>query len=595
VDALERGVPSPLASNDNPEVKPLRLVVDDLHRLSSLVRVLPSDSAGPDTNDVHQLPTQNRSSPGGQGATFDFKDVLPARIGKFEIRRALGVGGQGSAFVAFDPDLQRHVVIKLYHQARDARKQEQLLKEGRALARVRSPNVAQCFGADRHDGVPYLVVEYIPGCNLDRLHRSKPLDTAAALELIGKVADGLAAVHACGLLHRDLKPSNIMVGDDGVPRLVDFGLATHLASEDLNIASGTLAYMAPEQARGEAERIDPRSDIFGLGAVLYALLTGRPPHQAADAMSLWAAASAGNIVPPIERKPNLPRDVSDLCMRCLAKDPTQRFASAVDLKKAIDRASPQRWHGLDFVFRLGSRRFRFAIGTAAALLLIAPLTWLTIKSSLDRSPLSVAELSKKRTAAWSDEASQKVIASMKPAAPAAVHPDGRLLRGDFALKLEFIGGTRGSQGETVLTEGDEISIRVEADRDCFVGVWSVEPDSVVQLLPNDAESDHSLRAGQPRVIPGEPDVPDQERKLIRVTSSKGGEYLHAVASTQPLAPAEGERLGPYVVITKPADRTRWQERLRGLVLETARPRDERPLAVSEAIIPYQVRPRSGGD
>src|SRR5205807_7586415 len=108
--------------------------------------------------------------------------------------------------------------------ALNAREQETVLKEGQALARVRSPYVAQCFSAERHEGAPYLVVEYIPGKNLSQLLRDKPLGLSQAVELTRQLAEGLAAVHACGMLHRDIKPSNILVGDDGKPRLVDFGL-----------------------------------------------------------------------------------------------------------------------------------------------------------------------------------------------------------------------------------------------------------------------------------------------------------------------------------------------------------------------------------
>src|SRR5205807_4913043 len=129
---------------------------------------------------------------------------------------------------------------------------------------------------ERHGDVPYLVIEYIPGQSLAEFHRSRPLSTERALDLTARVAEGLGAVHACGLLHRDLKPANILVGHDGLPRLVDFGLVKPLAGEDLHGVSGTLAYMAPEQARGEVERIDPRSALFGLGAVLFELLTGQP-------------------------------------------------------------------------------------------------------------------------------------------------------------------------------------------------------------------------------------------------------------------------------------------------------------------------------
>jgi hypothetical protein len=192
--------------------------------------------------------------------------------------------------------------------------------------------------------VPALVIEYIPGRNLREQQKVRPLDIAQSLELTKQLAEGLAAVHACGLLHRDLKPDNVLIGDDGRPRLVDFGLAATLASAELTSISGTLPYMAPEQARGQAERIDARTDVYGLGAVLYELLTGRPPHQGATPEELWQAARAGDVVPPRQLNRRVPRAVNDLCLRCLAKDPTQRFASAAELAGAVRRLQ-QWWRG----------------------------------------------------------------------------------------------------------------------------------------------------------------------------------------------------------------------------------------------------------
>jgi serine/threonine-protein kinase len=226
-----------------------------------------------------------------------------------------------------------------------------MLREGQTLARVRSPYVEACRGVERQDGVPALVVEYVPGRDLTARQGARPLGLDEALGLTEQLAEGLAAVHACGLLHRDLKPANVLIGDDGRPRLVDFGLAVPVGSTDLAGVSGTLAYMAPEQARGEAERIDPRTDVFGLGAVLYELLTGRPPHQADTQEGLWRAACAGDVVPPRQLNPRLPRAVSDLCRRCLARDPTQRFASAAELATAVRRL--RRWRRLRWPLAAG--------------------------------------------------------------------------------------------------------------------------------------------------------------------------------------------------------------------------------------------------
>src|SRR5439155_25215660 len=134
-----------------------------------------------------------------------WRGVSPAicQIGKYRVAEVLGSGGQAVTYKAWDPDLKRHVVIKLYHTAFSGKLQEAVLREGQALARVRSPYVARCHHVERHGDVPYLVIEYIPGQSLAELHHDRPLSTKRALDLTARVAEGLAEVHACGLLHRD--------------------------------------------------------------------------------------------------------------------------------------------------------------------------------------------------------------------------------------------------------------------------------------------------------------------------------------------------------------------------------------------------------
>jgi serine/threonine protein kinase len=305
------------------------------------------------------------------GATIDAEDAPntpPAFFGKYRVVRPLGEGGQASTLLAWDPDLHCHVVLKLYHNNWNAAEQDNVLSEGRALARVRSPYVARCYGVEHQGDVPALVVEYVPGRSLRQEQRARPLDHRQALELTGQLAEGLAAVHVCGLLHRDLKPDNVLVGDDGRPRLVDFGLAAALASADLANVSGTLSYMAPEQARGEAERIDARTDVYGLGAVLYELLTGRPPHRGTSREELWRAACAGDVVPTRQLNRRVPRAVNELCLRCLAKDPSQRFSSAADLAGAVRRLQRQR-------------RWRLPLAATAATLVLLGLASIPLAKS----------------------------------------------------------------------------------------------------------------------------------------------------------------------------------------------------------------------
>jgi hypothetical protein len=475
-------------------------------------------------------------------------DPTPASFGKFQVIRSLGRGGQAATLLAFDPDLKRHVVLKLYHSARTPEDQKLVLREGQALARLRSPYVAQCYSAERLDGVAYLVVEYVPGQNLAQRLLSGRLSVSQALELVRQLAEGLAAVHACGLLHRDLKPDNIILADDGRPRLVDFGLAVALGSDALANVSGTFAYMAPEQARGQAERIDQRTDLFGLGAVLYKLLTGRPPYQAKERLLLWQAAAAGEIVPVGKRSPRLPRQVQELCMRCLAPDPSERLASAAELAAAV--------RGLEH------RRRRLLFAKAVFLLLAVVLGagyalwrgWHT-EPPVPRGPPDV----------WPETAELKR------------HPEGRALRKDFALKVEPLGGVLDPEGGVqVLKVGQLVKFRVESAQDCFVGLWDVTESTVIQLFPNDAEPDRRLRAGQPRLLP--------EEKAIRAKKPSGVEYLHVVASTHPLRLLAGQFRGGFEVFAEPGEKARMLAALRDMEVV------DKGDAMTEVILRFEVRP-----
>ncbi len=260
----------------------------------------------------------------------------PEQIGKYEVSLLLGSGGQAQTWLSFDPDLQRHVVIKLYHNLTCDADREAVLREGRALARVRSPYVAQCYGVEwLDDSEPYLLIEYIAGRPVDEVAGDRAMPAEEAIALIAQIGEGLAAVHACGLLHGDVTPANVLIGDDGVPRLVDFGLAESPGTGQAGRIQGTPQFMSPEQARGETDRVGVRSDVFGLGAVLYWLLTGRAPFEAGDLSTAWERARAGEVTPVRELAPETPAWIADLCMRCLAAHPQDRYGSVVELLQVI--------------------------------------------------------------------------------------------------------------------------------------------------------------------------------------------------------------------------------------------------------------------
>jgi hypothetical protein len=473
LEALRQGLPSSLATEADPELNRLGPVVERLHQLARRldapstidVSMAGENSTLPPLPESLDLPVALPSAMGGTPPPSTLP-VAAQFVGKFRVVRPLGQGGQASTLLAFDPDLKRHVVLKLYHSARTPQEQETVLREGQALARVRSPYVAQCYSAERQDGVPYLVVEYVPGQNLAQRLRTGGLPPAQILTLTRQLAEGLAAVHACGLLHRDVKPGNVLIGDDGLPRLVDFGLAVHVSSDSMSGVSGTLAYMAPEQARGEAERIDARTDLFGLGAVLYELLTGRPPYQATDRLQLLKLARAGEVVPPRKVRPKVPPALDDLCMRCLAREPSDRFRSAQQLADAVARLQRPR------------RRWPGVAAAAAVLLAGIGLFWGLTRGGGEPPPDPVQ-------AGGPGAIPPTPVVKPEPEKPAVppppaprYHPSSkRLLKNDFALRVEVSTNDPERSWVTIphghvhkIMQGGYVRFRVTAPHNCFVGI-----------------------------------------------------------------------------------------------------------------------------
>jgi hypothetical protein len=544
---------------------------------------------------------------GAYGGPPPARGEVPQQIGKYVILRPLGGGGQATAYLGFDPDLARQVVLKVYHAAVTPAEQEMVLKEGQALARVRSGYVAQCYCAERYEGGPYLVMEYIPGKSLAELQHERPLDLDRSLELSGQVAEGLAAVHDCGLLHRDIKPSNVIVGEDGVPRLVDFGLAEPLASAALARVSGTIPYMAPEQARGDRDRVDARTDLFALGAVLYELLTGRPPYQGETRQDLLRQACAGDVVPPRQLNSKVPAAVNAVCLRCLAKAPDDRFPSAAELAKAVRRC---RRRGLDLAFRLGRFRFRLAIGAAVVLLVLTPLA-LQVGRHSPPADLAAVKL-ERRSEPEAGPAPAPPAAGVERdgprAAPMAMRPltmnqkkveahhpvNGRPLRQDFALRVQAAHGTLDGDGPLVLKQGEELALSVTSERAAYLGVWFARQDgSVLQLLPNDRAAEARLLPNQPRFVPGPAEGPAGAAETVTAgPPSAGKEFVQLRAATVPFdvpkpTPAPGPRRR-FALFDAPDD----QKAVRTFLLqpfEVKGTQGEGQPLVSEVVVPVQVR------
>lgn len=321
------------------------------------------------------LPLPTDGLPGGS---------LPTLSG-LEILGKLGEGGMGAVYLARQRSLNRLVAVKRIAGGVFAGPEgvAQIRREALALGALHSPNVVQIFDVVEQQGEPCLLMEYVQGGNLLEYSRRRSLGFREAALIVETLARAMHQAHLQGIVHLDLKPENVLLGADGVPKIADFGVAKQLdqqaAGQTGRIVMGTLEYMSPEQALAQGRGIGPAADVYGLGAILYRLLSGRPPFVRPPQLEgLALLQCAAQSEPPTLRGQHaaVPRDLQTICMKCLRKEPGQRYASAEaladDLGCYLDnrpiQARPIGW--LARGWKLARRHPGKVLGAAAALALV---------------------------------------------------------------------------------------------------------------------------------------------------------------------------------------------------------------------------------
>jgi len=273
----------------------------------------------------------------------------PQRLAHYEIIRKIGSGGMGDVFLARDTRLDRQVALKILPSefAADADRLARFMREARAVAALSHPNIVTLHSEEEADGVHFITMELVRGCTLADLIRPDGLAFPRFFDIAICLADALSAAHHQGITHRDLKPSNVMVADDGRVKVLDFGLAkaqpasweraAALETQSATCAGhvvGTPAYMSPEQADGKS--VDHRTDIFSMGIVFYELLTGVRPFRGASSMAVASAILRDTPAPLGDLRPNIPQPLERIVLRCLAKNPVDRYQSALDLRHDLE-------------------------------------------------------------------------------------------------------------------------------------------------------------------------------------------------------------------------------------------------------------------
>ncbi len=315
--------------------------------------------------------TRIRETPGGVGGLR-----LPERLGPYVLGRELARGGMGAVFVARHAELGRDVALKVVLGRADPVRLRRFEIEAQATARLRHPNIVPVHELGAADGIAYLVMELVAGESLAaRLAREGPFEPRVAAELVAKIADALAVTHAAAILHRDLKPANVLLdATSGEPRLTDFGVAKLVDDDAESLTKtgariGTPAYMSPEQATGELDRLGPHTDVWALGVILYELLTGQLPFRGEGLIALLVQITREPPPSPSRLASGIPPELEAVCLRCLEKKPEARYpdaaALAADLRAFLAGAAvAARSPG-------APRAAKLAVSGAAAALILA--------------------------------------------------------------------------------------------------------------------------------------------------------------------------------------------------------------------------------
>jgi len=336
-------------------------------------------------------------------------DSTPLSIPGYEVLASLGEGGMGVVWKARQSGLNRFVALKMVLGGHQAKPNEliRFLAEAEAVAAVKHPNVVQVYEFGDANGRPFLAMEYLDGGSLtDRLKTQPAFTPTAAAQLIEKLARAVQAAHDQQIVHRDLKPGNVLFDTAGEPKVTDFGLAKRAGGSDLTRTQaimGTPAYMAPEQAKGESKFVGPAADVWALGVILYECLTGSRPFSGDGALDIMQNVMDSEPERPQKRSPNVPRDVELICLKCLEKNPAERYASAKELAEDLRKfqsGEAVSVHSAGFVEQAAKWARRkplkaaaWGLGSAAVMLLAFGIIVLALwrQAAQDRDSANVAK------------------------------------------------------------------------------------------------------------------------------------------------------------------------------------------------------------
>jgi tetratricopeptide (TPR) repeat protein len=470
------------------------------------------------------------------------------QVGNYELLEEIGRGGMGVVYKARQAGLNRVVALKMILAGAHAGSQvrARFRKEAEAVARLQHANIVQVHEVGEHDGLPYLSMEYVDGGSLADLLESRRsqgvvgLPPAEAVRLVEALARAVQYAHERGVIHRDLKPGNVLLAACGlasakpqaaVPKLTDFGLAKTLGAEGKSTRTGALLgtprYMAPEQAGGAKGLVGPATDVYALGAILYELLTGRPPFEGTTVEETLELVRSAEPVPPGQLRPRLPRDLQTICLKCLAKEPSKRYGSARDLADDLERFAqgrPIRARPVGPLGRLGRwcRRKPALAGLLAALLIVG---------LVGVGSVTALWLRAERLRRDADARRREALANLKLAREAAdnyatrVSENLRLQQADLRpLRKELLETVVPLYEKLIEGYGDDPEIQAERGKVCFqLGVLTAEVGEREKATDLFTQSAAIFR----RLADQHPDEPEYQVGLAKAHNDLGKAYTQA--------------------------------------------------------------------
>ena len=265
-------------------------------------------------------------------------------FGRYQVIKELGRGGMGQVYLAYDPQLEHQVALKMLlpKENINPKDEKRFLREATATAKLSHPHIVKVYESGFFDNKCYFSMEFIDGHSLKEVLSSKSLSQQQLLQIMIEIVKAVSYAHSHGIIHRDLKPDNIIITKDLQPKIMDFGLVKLLEDESsggltkTGAILGTIFYMAPDQATGDSKNVDQRSDIYSLGAILYEMITGSPPFMTTDVLTFLRRVTSEDPIPPNKVVPGISKKLSFICLKAIQREKEDRYQSTDELIQDLE-------------------------------------------------------------------------------------------------------------------------------------------------------------------------------------------------------------------------------------------------------------------